>query len=416
MKKRNILLILLILLGVITFLDRVNIGVASTKMMEDLNIDKSLWGWVHGAFVLSYGLFQIPFGVLGDRKGQRIVLAVIVLWWSLFTGLTGLVSGVVSLIIIRFAFGIGEAGAYPCMTSALGRWFPKSRIGTAQGFIWAASRIGGALTPFIVYPVINNENIGWRGAFYLLGGIGIVWVVIWYFWYRDNPSDMKGMTSLELNEISGNSFTKKSEKVPWSLFLRNGQFWRIIFMYWFYGWATWFFFSWFPNFMEKGRGFDKSVLMYAISVPFVMSMIGNISGGFLSDWLSKKFGLKKGRTLLGTGSLLASALCMFLAAFIPGKIEVFIFLSLCFGVIDIMLPSAWAICMDVGGKYAGSVSGAMNTAGNVGGFLSASLFGYLVDMTGNYNFPLYLISGMLVVSALLFAGIDASKSLVAEKE
>ena len=185
-------------------------------------------------------------------------------------------------------------------------------------------------------------------------------------------------------------------------------------MYWFYAWASWFFFSWFPTFMEKGRGFTSDERIYAISIPFVMSMIGNISGGYLSDWFSKKFGLKVGRRLLGVGGLVVSAVFMFLAAYIPGKIQVFIFLSLCFGVIDLMLPSAWAVCVDIGKKYAGAISGAMNTAGNLGGVLCALSFGYLVDTTHNYNFPLFIISGMLVISAFLFSRIDASKPLVSD--
>jgi MFS family permease len=182
-------------------------------------------------------------------------------------------------------------------------------------------------------------------------------------------------------------------------------------MYWFYAWASWFFFSWFPTFMEKGRGFELKELNWAVSVPFLMSMIGNITGGYLSDKFSSKYGLKSGRRILGVGGLALSAIFMFLAAFIPGKMQVFIFLSLCFGVIDLMLPSAWAVCLDIGKKYGGAISGAMNTAGNIGGFACASLFGYLVKSTGNYNFPLYVISGMLVISALLFSRIDASDTI-----
>ena len=184
-------------------------------------------------------------------------------------------------------------------------------------------------------------------------------------------------------------------------------------MYWFYAWGSWFFFSWFPTFMEEGRGFAKSELTYAVAVPFLMSMIGNISGGYLSDRLSKKYGLKTGRKLLGVTGLSVSAVFMFLAGFIDGKMQVFIFLSLCFGIIDLMLPSAWAVCLDIGKKYAGAVSGAMNTAGNIGGFVCAAVFGYLVDATGNYNFPLFIISGMLIVSAFLFLHIDPTKNLIA---
>lgn len=410
MKKRNIVLLLLTIVGVITFLDRINITMAGTQIMDDLNLSIEQWGWVLSAFIASYGLLQIPLGAWGDKKGQRKVLAVIVLWWSVFTGLTGIAGGFVSLLLIRFAFGIGEAGAYPCMTGTIGRWFPKSQTGKAQGYIWAASRVGGVLTPFIVIPIITN--LGWRAAFYILGIVGGLWVIIWYFWYKDNPSAMKGITQKELNELDTTEFKKEKIDIPWGKIFSSKQVWLIILMYWFYAWASWFFFSWFPTFMEKGRGFEYKELNWAVAVPFFMSMIGNISGGYLSDNFSKKYGLKTGRRLLGTGGLALSAVFMFLAAFIPGKIQVFVFLSLCFGVIDLMLPSAWAVCLDIGKKYGGAISGAMNTAGNLGGFTCATVFGYLVKATGNYNFPLYIISGMLVISAFLFSKIDASKSLL----
>lgn len=412
MRKRNILLILLSLVSVITFLDRINITMAGSKIMEDLDLSIEQWGWVLSAFIASYGLLQIPLGVMGDKFGQRKTLTWIVVWWSLFTILTGFSGGFASMILIRFAFGIGEAGAYPNITGAIGRWFPKTERGKAQGYVWAASRLGGALTPFIVIPVILY--MGWREAFYILGSAGFIWVIVWYFWYKDNPALKKGITATEIDEIGETEVVKTKIAVPWKKITRNPQFWMIMSMYWFYAWASWFFFSWFPTFMEKGRGFEMKELNWAIAVPFLMSMIGNITGGYLTDSLSKRFGIKIGRRVLGVGGLAISAVFMFLAGFIPGKMQVFIFLSLAFGVIDLMLPSAWAVCMDVGKKFSGAISGAMNTAGNLGGFVSASLFGYLVKATGNYNFPLFVISGMLVISALLFLRIDASRPLVEE--
>ena len=168
--------------------------------------------------------------------------------------------------------------------------------------------------------------------------------------------------------------------------------------------------------MELGRGFDKTELTYAVAVPFVMSMIGNIAGGYLTDKLSAKYGLKVGRKAIGSASLAISAVCMFLAAFIPGKIAVFVFLSLCFGIFDLMLPSAWALCIDLGKKNAGTISGAMNTAGNIGGFCCGILFGYLVQVSGNFNLPLYMISGMLLVSAVLFSMINPTKPILSSKE
>ena len=398
MKRKNIILTMLVLLGVVTFLDRINISVAGSSIMHDLNLSAAEWGWVQSAFILSYGLMQIPMGALGDRFGHRKILSLIVLWWSLFTAFTGLAGGLASLLVIRFMFGIGEAGSSPCSTGVISRLVEKHEVGKAQGYVWAASRMGGALTPFVVIPVM--AWLGWREAFYLLGGLGIIWAVVWYFYYRDRKPE-----TLQ---------TVEQKAIPWRTILHHKQFWIICAMYFFYAFGSWFFFSWFPTFMELGRGFAKSELTYAVAVPFIMSMIGNISGGYLTDRLSKKYGLKIGRKALGSTSLAISAVCMFLAAFIPGKMAVFVFLSLCFGIFDLMLPSAWALCIDLGKQHAGTISGAMNTAGNLGGFFCGILFGFLVQSSGNYNLPLYMIAGMLIISACLFALINPTKPIVEE--
>lgn len=409
MKKKNMILAMLVILGMVTFLDRINISVAGSSIMADLNLSPAEWGWVQSAFILSYGLMQIPMGALGDRFGHRSILALIVLWWSLFTAFTGMAGGLMSLLAIRFMFGIGEAGSSPCSTGVISRWFEKTEVGKAQGYVWAASRMGGALTPFVVIPVM--AWVGWRAAFYLLGAVGIVWAVVWYVWYRDRKRE--NVESEESEESKG--ATERGANVPklsWGSMFRNSQFWLICGMYFFYAFGSWFFFSWFPTFMELGRGFEKEELTYAVAVPFLMSMLGNIAGGHLTDKLSHRYGIKVGRKALGSTSLAVSAVCMFLAAFIPGKMAVFVFLSLCFGIFDLMLPSAWALCIDLGKQHAGTVSGAMNTAGNIGGFCCGILFGELVEQSGNYNLPLYLIAGMLLISALLFAFINPEKPIV----
>lgn len=397
MSRKNVILAMLVILGMVTFLDRINISVAGSSIMHDLGLSPSEWGYVQSAFILSYGLLQIPVGALGDSFGHRKILAIIVLWWSAFTAFTGMAGGLATLIMIRFLFGIGEAGSSPCSTGVISRWFEKGEVGKAQGYVWAASRMGGALTPFVVIPVMMW--VGWRAAFYLLGALGVIWALVWYWYYRD-PSQ------------SSRTNATQSTSINWRLLLCNKQFWLICAMYFFYAFGSWFFFSWFPTFMELGRGFEKSELTYAVAVPFIMSMIGNIAGGHLTDKLTKRYGARIGRKALGSISLSISAVCMFLAAFIPGKMAVFVFLSLCFGIFDLMLPSAWALCIDLGKRHAGTLSGAMNTAGNIGGFCCGILFGELVQQSGNYNLPLYMIAVMLIVSAVLFVFINPEKPIV----
>ena len=412
MKRKNVILTMLVILGMVTFLDRINISVAGSSIMHDLNLSPSEWGWVQSAFILSYGLMQIPMGALGDRFGHRKILAAIVLWWSAFTAFTGLAGGLASLLVIRFMFGIGEAGSSPCSTGVISRWFEKGEVGKAQGYVWAASRMGGALTPFVVIPVMMW--VGWRAAFYLLGALGVIWAVVWYVWYRDR-GERKEVRGERIVQTQSTSEADTSLTSHLLLLTSNMQFWLICGMYFFYAFGSWFFFSWFPTFMELGRGFDKTELTYAVAVPFIMSMIGNIAGGHLTDKLTNRYGIKVGRKALGSTSLAVSAVCMFLAAFIPGKMAVFVFLSLCFGIFDLMLPSAWALCIDLGKHHAGTLSGAMNTAGNIGGFCCGILFGELVQQSGNYNLPLYMIAVMLIVSAILFAFINPEKPIIREK-
>lgn len=410
MKKRNILLLLLVLLGSITFLDRINIAVAGPRMMADLNISPDRWGMVLSAFILSYGLFQIPLGLWGDRKGERLVLSLIVVWWSVFTGLTGMASCLGMLITVRFLFGIGEAGSYPCSTSAIGKWFPKNKRAKAQGFMWASSRIGGALTPFLVVPLMNM--FGWRHVFIIFAFFGLAWGVVWFLWYRNSPDKMKGITDEELVEIG--SISKIKTKNVFGQFVKSRQFWIIMGMYWFYVWGSWFFFSWLPTYLVKGRGFTEQEMKYAVALPFLMGTIGNIAGGYLSDYFVKCCGLKTGRRILGVGGLLVAAALLYFSTLLHDKLSVIICMSLSFGFMDMMLPGTWAVCLDIGGKYSGTLSGAMNTSGNIGGFVCTLVFGFIVKATMDYNVPLVVIACMMCIAAILFIFIDASRPILKE--
>ena len=177
MKKRYGVLLFLVALAIITFLDRISISVAGPRIQQELSIEPALWGWILGAFVLAYGLFEVPTGAMGDRGGQRSVLMRIVLWWSAFTGLTGLAQSFPILLVTRFLFGAGEAGAYPNIAGALSRWFPPAERARTQGYIWSASRFGGALAPLIVVPL--QSSIGWRATFGVLGVMGAAWAICW---------------------------------------------------------------------------------------------------------------------------------------------------------------------------------------------------------------------------------------------
>jgi MFS family permease len=398
LEHRRPVLLLLIALAIITFLDRISIAVAGPRIQQELHIATERWGWVIGAFVLAYGIFEIPTGALGDRIGQRSVLTRIVLWWSAFTCLTGAAIGFPALVVTRFLFGAGEAGAYPNISGAIVRWFPVGERARTQGFIWAASRMGGALSPLIVVPL--QSAVGWRLTFVALGAIGIVWVVFWRAVYSDRPAPG---AEERANLHSG---------VPWAELLRQRQLWLIFAMYFFQAWGSWFYFGWFPVYLVRAKGFTEAEMGVYSALPFLCGAFGNVAGGFLSDRLAARFGLKIGRRLVGSASLAMSALLLGAMTMTRDKTAVVVLSSLGFGVADLMLPAAWAVCLDVGHEYAGVVTGTMNTAGQLGGFVCSVLFGYLVTAWGSYREPLWLVVASVLLGAFLFTRIDPTRQLV----
>jgi MFS family permease len=411
MRVRYGVLLMLVLLSVVTYLDRICIGVAAADIQSDLNISEKAWGWVLGAFLLGYGIFEIPSGGLGDRIGQRKVLTRIVLWWSAFTALTPLARNYYLLIATRFLFGAGEAGAYPNASGVISRWFPLAERARAQGLVWGASRLGGALTPLLVVPLMTT--LGWQACFWLFGALGVVWAACWYFWFRDDPAVHRAVTSTELAEIGPRREDGAHSGIPWAALFASPQLWLIIGMYWFYVFGFIFFMFWMPKYLTQGRGFTTQEMGICVALMFTAGAVGNFIGGWASDRLSRRYGLAIGRKLIGVTCLTISGLLLLAAAFTPGKVAVASLLILSFGVADGMLPCSWAICLDVGKHYSGAVSGAMNTAGQAAGYICTVLLGYLVTWFG-YDTPLLFLAPNLLVAAVLFALIDPTRPLVAD--
>jgi len=411
MKVRYFVLAMLVLLSVITYLDRICIGVAGSEIQKDLGISEQGWGWVLGAFLLAYGLFEIPTGAMGDSLGQRKVLTRIVLWWSAFTALTPLARNFYALVATRFLFGAGEAGAYPNASGCISRWFPPAERARAQGLVWGASRLGGALTPLVVVPLMNR--LGWQACFWLFGSLGLVWAAVWAWWYRDDPTQHAAVREEELAEIKLIHAPTSHSGVPWATLFASRQLWLIVAMYWFYVFGFIFYMFWFPKFLVQGRGLKQDEMAICVALMFSMGAIGNLAGGWASDRLSKRFGLAIGRKVIGVSCLAISGLLLFAAALTPGKYVVAGLMIMSFGIADGMLPCSWAICLDVGRRYSGAVSGAMNSAGQAAGYICTVLYGYLVQRYG-YDTPLLFLAPNLLISAAIFAMIDPTKPVVGD--
>jgi len=407
-KKRHGVLALLGAVSVITFVDRLAIAVAGPAIQHEIRLTPVKWGWVLSSYVIANTVFEIPSGALGDRYGQRAELTRIAAWWSVFTGLTGWCRTFWQLFVTRFLFGVGAAGAYPNAAGLIPRWFPQQERARSQGVVWAASRLGAALAPLTLVPLLSL--LGWRPIFWILGAIGLVWTAVWWLWFRDRPADQPCITDRELQEIGeGNVSTHRS--VPWRRLLALPQLWLITVAYGFYGWASWFYFSWFPTWMVNGAHISLARMGIFASFPFLLGICGNLAGGLLSDRLVERFGMVFAYRWVTSGCLLLAAVLLILLGLVHGMVAVVVTSTVCFGVMDLMLPAAWAMCLNLGGPCGGTATGVMNTAGNLGGLLCTVVFGYVIRATGNYSLPLFGIAAVVLISAGLFSQVDCSRGL-----
>lgn len=405
--QRSIVLGFLFVLSIISSIDRICISVAGKTIEDEMQLSASQWGWVLGAFVAAYAIFEIPSGSSGDRLGPRKVLTRIVVWWSIFTALSGMARNVWQLIMTRFMLGAGEAGAYPNSTVAISRWFPRFERARAQGIVWMGSRIGSAIAPLAILPI--QATFGWRWSFVLFGFVGIVWAGAWWIWFRDSPTEKKraGQSSppapAEREHVS----------TPWRRIFGSRNLWWVMLMYHAHCWSAFFFLTWLHTFLQNGRGYTRTDLLQLSWLPFICGALANFLGGICSDLLVKRMGLKWGRRWIGIVGHGIATVFLALAFLTQDKVWTIAFLAVAYAGSDFMLPVAWAVCLDVGGQKAGAVSGAMNTAGQIGSFLTTVLFGQLTSAFGSYDLPLIPIIVMSTVSALAWLKIDPTQRLEA---
>ena len=407
-RHRSIVVALLILLFAITYLDRVCISVAGPRMQEDLNIHPAAWGWVSAIFTLAYCVFEIPSGALGDRIGARRVLTRIVLWWSAFTAMTGMVSGYPALLVVRFLFGAGEAGAFPNAGVVVRRWFAPSRRGTLFGTLLLASQAGGALSPLLVVPI--QMHYGWRASFFAFGVLGVVWASVWYVWFRDSPVEKGSLPSEE--EAARETPRASHENFPLRAALRSPSMRAMLITAFCYVYVYNFFQTWFHTFLVKGRGFSEAGLLLSF-LPYVVAGGANLCGGLLSDRLVQRIGLRNGRRIPGTIALIAAALFALAAVLTHRQMLGLVWLALMYGAITFQQSIVFGVCLDIGREHSGAVVGLMNTSAQLGGLVGALAFGYIVERFHSYDAPFVPMVGLLLVGAVFWLRTDATEELKA---
>ncbi|HEY2017030.1 MAG TPA: MFS transporter [Bryobacteraceae bacterium] len=402
-----------VLLGMITYLDRTCISVTAPNIMKDLHLTQIQMSFVFSAFTLAYALFEIPSGWWGDRVGTRRVLTRIVAWWSTFTMLTGGAWNYAALLVTRFLFGAGEAGCWPNVTRTLSRWFPLSERGKAQSFFFMGAHLAGGFTPLLVTAMLSRMS--WRLLFVIFGSVGFLWAVWWRYWFRDEPSEHAAVRAGELEFIEKGRMIaagERSDSTPWKALLANRTAVLICLMYFTQAYGFNFYVTWLPTYLKNVRGFTSVSLGVLAGLPLALSVLAGLSGGATTDWLTRRFGLRIGRATVGAAALLAAGGFMMAGTFTANPYSSAILIALGSAAANFMLPAAWGSCIDLGGRHAGTLSGAMNTSGQIGGVLSPMIVGLCVQWFGSWSAPLYLTAALYFVGAICWAGIDPSRRRV----
>ena len=399
-------------LAIVTYIDRVCISKAAPLIQRDLEFSKEQMGYVFSAFTLAYALFEIPGGWMGDKLGPRRVLSRVVAFWSVFTAATGYAWNFGSMVVCRFLFGAGEAGAFPNITKVFTIWLPQRERGPALGITWLSARWGGAFTPLLVLWVL--QWLTWRQAFVAFGCLGVVWAVGFYRWFRDNPRDHPGMNEAECALLDGaEKNLDRHAVIPWRRFFTSPTV-LLLWLYYFCISYVWYFYiTWLPTYMKEALHLDGTRSALLGGLPLFLGGIGCFAGGWIARRLTSRLGgLGRARRVVGVAGMLGAGALLVLGTFLGNPTWAMLAMGLSGFCNDLSMPGAWGACMDVGGKAAGSLSGSMNMMGNLGGAVGPVMVPYLLRWSDmNWNVPIWVAAATYLISALCWIFIDPTTPL-----
>lgn len=399
---RHRVLGIVFLAAFLTYLDRVCISVAAPRMQSDLRLTELEMGWVFTVFYVAYAIFEIPAAWAGDRWGQRRTLIRIVGGWSVFTMLTGAATGLASLLGIRFLFGAAESGAFPTLSRALSRWFPAQERGFANGLMWTGARLGGAVSPALA--VLAMAWAGWRGAFLLFGMIGLLWVAVFAWWYRDDPAEIPADAA---------PAPAPTEALPWRQLLFSRDLLILCATYFASGFGFQFFVTWLPTYLTREHGLTLQRSGFYAGLPLLAGAIGCACGGLLSDWITRRTGsLLWGRRTVGAGGFLLGAVGFFAAVSARSPELAVACLAFASGAHDLTLPVIWATCTDLGGRFGGTAGGWMNLASSLSGMLAPVASAGLSQWFGSFHAVFWVTTLLYAAGAVLWLFIDPRKPAI----
>lgn len=417
------------LISVLMYIDRACIGAAKEDISTEFSLTNIQWAWVMAAFTLGYALLQNPAGKLADKYGPRKVMTGIITVWSILTAVTGAAWNFISMVFIRLLFGAGEAGAFPTLSKVVYKWYPVNERGFIQGVNFSGSRLGGAIAYPIVVALI--AAVGWRHSFLVFGALGVVIAIIWWFLFKDSPELSKTISDSEKEYILENrqqASANAGEKLTFLQTLKSKNVIMAMVQYIGSNFTFYFTLTWmFPYLKEALKESGSAASFYAMA-PLIGGAIGNWVSGFMVDKIYSKTGnLKLSRQLPAIIGFVLAATGVILMTNADSNMSKIIFLTLAIFGADMTLSPSWSFCIDIGKENAGSVSGTMNMAGNLGAFTSILVFGYLADsmirgganpreaLAGNDMF-FYICAALSIISIVMWLLMDPNKPVLENKK
>jgi sugar phosphate permease len=421
-KTRWLVLLLIGVMYMITYMDRTGISIAAPAMAQEFGFSQTSIGIVFSVFLWAYAIAQIPTGWLADRFGPRLLLLIIVPFWSLMTAMTAVATGIVSVSAIRFVFGLAEAGAFPAATRGMQLWFPPSERGIVHGVTHSFSRFAIAIVPVLGVSIV--AAFGWRWIFYLFGAAGLFWSGAFYRLYRNRPEDHPSVNRAELAHIRGRNpdgtikppiDLRGRPTAPLKTIFRSANMWYIAAGYGCFHYGTYFYVTWFPTYLFEYRHLSLKAVGTLASLPLFAGMVGDILGGTLTDRVYRRTGkLKFARRIVAAPAMLVSGSFLIPAGLTHHASTAILCLTGSLFFLELVISPAWAVPMDVGGEFSGTVSGIMNMAGSIAASFSPVVFGFLVQR-GLWITPFFISAGVLLTGALIWAFlIDPEKSVVGD--
>jgi len=414
---RFVLVFSTFLLTVLLYVDRACISAAKGDISSDLGFSMTEFGWIMAVFTLGYALFQTPAGKLADTRGARGVIAGIVTIWSALTAVTGFAWNYTSMLVIRFLFGAGEAGAFPALSKVVYNWFPISERGIIQGINFSGSRIGAAFAmPLVAWMI---AEIGWRHTFFVFGLFGILYGVLWFLIFREKPEQGRFIGSDEVEYITKNRQQTEpgvKKSLPFSTIFKSSTMWKTMVQYICSNFTFYFSLTWMYPYIQERFQLGLVEAGFYTSIPLVAGAVGNWLAGILVDAIYRRGNWKLSRRLPAIVGFALSAVGMIMVTQVSSPVLSVAFMALAVFGADMTLSPSWAFCIDIGKENAGAVSGTMNMAGNLGAFVTIIAFPYLFQWTNQYE-PFFIIcAGLSLVAIVMWSTMNPEKPILNESK